>query len=212
MTVVRLCSCLICSRPWIRSKLQFKLCIGQCSQHPQEAPTLLQSTPTDYRRRGTASRRNTMKGALRFLRTDTKQVKRRANTKRQRAYRQKLAKTKRVMLQSGQARQRAGLRQHRPCCGRHAQNCTCKAPKGMNKKPLTALAKRFTETDLCTVSDTTDVGPWQEIMQDRCKTLPMRVILGYSQIHVTFNQEHLLKQFVEDKAFLFKKPQILLCY
>ena len=42
----------------------------------------------------------------------------------------------------------------------------------MNKKPLTALIKRFTETDLCTVSDTTDVGPWQEIMLDRCKTLP----------------------------------------
>ena len=149
-----------------------------------------------------------MKGALRFLNTDTQQVRRRANTKSQRARRQKLAKTKRVMLQSGQARQRAGLRQHRPCCGRHSQNCTCKAPKGMNKKPLTALIKRFTETDLCTVADTTDVGPWQEIMQDRCKNLPMRAILGYSQIHVTFNQEHLLKQFVEDKAFLFKKPWV----
>ena len=36
----------------------------------------------------------------------------------------------------------------------------------------------------------------------------MRVILGYSYIHVTFNQEHLLKQFVEDKVFLFKKPWV----
>ena len=80
----------------------------------------------------------------------------------------------------------------------------------MNKKPLSliSLAKRFMETDLCAVSDTTDVGPWQEIMQDRCETLPTRVILGYSHIHMTFNQEQLLKQFVEHKAFLFKKPWV----
>ena len=78
----------------------------------------------------------------------------------------------------------------------------------MNRKPLLLLTKRFVETDLCTVPDTTDVGPWQEIMLDRCETLPTRVILGYSHIHVTFNQEYLLKQFVEGKALLFKKPWV----
>ena len=149
-----------------------------------------------------------MKGALRFLNTDPQQVERRANTKRQRVRRQKLAKTKGVMLKSGHPHRHADLRKHRPCCGRLPKNCTCKAPKGMNKKPLTSLARRFTETDLCTVQDTTDVGPWQKLMQDRCKTLPTRAILGYSYIHVTFNQEHLLKQFVEDKAFLFRKPWV----
>ena len=149
-----------------------------------------------------------MKGALRFLNTDPQQVERRANTKRQRVRRQKLAKTKGVMLKSGHPHRHADLRKHRPCCGRLPKNCTCKAPKGMNKKPLTSLARRFTETDLCTVQDTTDVGPWQKLMQDRCKTLPTRAILGYSYIHVTFNQEHLLKQFVEDKAFLFRKTWV----
>ena len=71
---------------------------------------------------------------------------------------------------------------------------------------LTALAKHFAETALCTVADTTDVSAWQHCMQHATKQLPLRVLLAYAHTHVVFNQECLLKAFIERKAFLFKTP------
>ena len=99
-------------------------------------------------------------------------------------------------------------RKDRPCCGRRYDKCTCKAPPGMCMKPLNALAKRFLTTSLSTVQDTTDVSAWQTLMRDRCETLPTKVILGYGYIHVVFNQPHLLKAMVKEKAFTFRSPWV----
>jgi len=78
----------------------------------------------------------------------------------------------------------------------------------MRMKPLSALAKRCLTTSLNTVQDTTDVSAWQTLMRDRCKTLPTKVILGYGYIHVVFNQPHLLKAMVKEKAFTFRSPWV----
>ena len=75
-------------------------------------------------------------------------------------------------------------------------------------KPLKHLAKRFLTTSLNTVQDTTDVSVWQTLMRDRCKTLPTKVILGYAYIHVVFNQQHLLKAMVKEKALTFRSPWV----
>ena len=69
---------------------------------------------------------------------------------------------------------------------------------------LTALAKRFAETALCTVADTTDVSAWQHHMQHATEQLPLRVLLAYAHTHVVLNQEPLLQSFIDRKAFLFK--------
>ena len=71
---------------------------------------------------------------------------------------------------------------------------------------LTALAKRFAETALCSVQDTTDVSAWQQQMQHATEQLPLQVLLAYAHTHVVFNQEPLLKAFIDRKAILFKKP------
>ncbi len=94
----------------------------------------------------------------------------------------------------------------RPCCGRYQQNCSCQPPKGMKKMHLTALAKRFAETELFSVKDTTDVSAWQHHMQHATEQLPLRVLLAYAHTHVVFNQEPLLQAFIDRKAFLFKAP------
>jgi len=78
----------------------------------------------------------------------------------------------------------------------------------MRAKPLSQLATRFLATDLNTVGDTTDVSVFRDIMQKKCQKLPTRAILGYSLIHVVFNQRHLLQSMVDKKAFLFKKPWV----
>ena len=94
----------------------------------------------------------------------------------------------------------------RPCCGRHQKNCPCQPPKGMKKMHLTALAKRYAKTALFSVKDTTDIKPWLDHMQHATKQLPLRVLLAYAHSHAVFNQEPLLKAFIDRKAFLFKTP------
>ena len=74
----------------------------------------------------------------------------------------------------------------------------------MKRRQLTSLAKRFSETALCSVEDTTDVSAWQHHMQHATKQLPLRVLLAYAHTHVVFNQEIELKAFIDRKAFLFK--------
>lgn len=49
---------------------------------------------------------------------------------------------------------------------------------------------------------------FQRLMQQRCESLPIWVVLSYSFVHVMFNQEHLLKAMVDEKAFLFKPPWV----
>ena len=69
---------------------------------------------------------------------------------------------------------------------------------------LTALAKRFAETELFSVKDATDVSAWQHHMQHATEQLPLRVLLAYAHTHVVFNQEPLLQAFIDRKPFLFK--------
>jgi len=45
-------------------------------------------------------------------------------------------------------------------------------------------------------------------MGDRCAKLSTRAILGYSMIHVVFNQEHILVELIRRKAFIFKPPWV----
>ena len=78
----------------------------------------------------------------------------------------------------------------------------------MRMKPLAELAKRYLLTPLNTVRDTTDVSVFQELMQDRCKVLPTRIILCYSYIHTVFNQWHLLEAMIEKLVFVSKKPWV----
>ena len=82
----------------------------------------------------------------------------------------------------------------------------CKPPPGMKKSYLSALSRRFASTALASVQDTTDVSTFQTLMAERCKTLPLGVLLAYAHTHVVFNQSHLLHSFIEQKAFLFKPP------
>ena len=72
----------------------------------------------------------------------------------------------------------------------------------MKRKQLTSLAKRFAETALCSVKDTTDVNAWQAHMQHATEQLPLRVLLAYAHTHVVFNQEPLLNAFIGRAAFL----------
>ena len=76
----------------------------------------------------------------------------------------------------------------------------------MKKTELTSLANRHAKTALSTVQDTTDVSAWQTHMQHLAEQLPLRVLLAYAHTHVVFNQEPLLKAFIDKKAFLFKAP------
>lgn len=84
----------------------------------------------------------------------------------------------------------------------------CRPPPGMHKCHVTALQKRFMTTELSTVQNTADVSVFQDIMQEKCAKLGTRPVLGYALIHVFFNQEHLLKDFVHRGAFLFKKAWV----
>ena len=138
---------------------------------------------------------------IRFLNMQPEQVHRRARRIQKRKYR---ADADNADAESSVAKQTP--KKHRPCCGRRQCNCTCKPPKGMKKNELTSLAKRFVQTALSTVQDTTDVSVWQTHMQHAAEKLPLRVLLAYAHTHVVFNQGPLLKAFVHQKAFLFKAP------
>ena len=43
-------------------------------------------------------------------------------------------------------------------------------------------------------------------MARRCQTLPLHQLLAYAHTHVVFNQDHLLRRFIDQKASLFKPP------
>lgn len=139
---------------------------------------------------------------IRFLNMSPKQVRRRYQTVKKRQYRKALLQSKpRRLLSGGHSARKA-----RPCCGLNSKNCKCKPPPGMQKSHLNALKRRFAKTPLCTAQDTTDVSTFQTLMAKRCQTLPLQVLLAYAHTHVVFNQDHLLRSFIERKAFLFKPP------
>ena len=139
---------------------------------------------------------------IRFLNMSPKQVRRRYQTVKKRQYRKALLQSKPRRLPSGGH----SARKARPCCGLNSNNCKCKPPPGMQKSHLNALCRRFAKTVLSTVQDTTDVSTFQTLMAKRCQTLPLHVLLAYAHTHVVFNQDHLLRSFIERKAFLFKPP------
>ena len=153
-----------------------------------------------------------MKQKHRFINMKLEQVERRAERERKRKYRagkqthHTQKKRKCGALATDVAAEHVSSKKPRPCCGRHQSNCSCEPPKGMKKMQMTALAKRFAETALCTVGDTTDVSEWQDRMELATEQLPLRVLLAYAHTHVVFNQAPLLETFIEQKAFLFKEP------
>ena len=135
-----------------------------------------------------------------------KQVRKRYKRMKQKEYRKALLQSKLHRPASKADAQKARPRKARPCCGLQTQNCMCKPPPGMKKSYLSALSRRFASTALASVQDTTDVSTFQTLMAERCKTLPLGVLLAYAHTHVVFNQSHLLHSFIEQKAFLFKPP------
>ena len=139
---------------------------------------------------------------IRFLNMSPKQVRRRYKRVKNRQYRKALLQSKPRRLPSGGH----SARKARPCCGLNSKNCKCKPPPGMQKSHLNALCRRFAKTALSTAQDTTDVSTFQTLMAKRCQTLPLQVLLAYAHTHVVFNQDHLLRSFIEQKAFLFKPP------
>ena len=149
---------------------------------------------------------NETKRKHRFINMSPEQLQRRAERLRKRTSRAKQRRIKKKRKRTHRAPHRSWARKLRPCCGRMHKNCSCQPPKGMKKMQLTALAKRFAGTALCTVADTTDVSAWQHLMQHATEQLPLRVLLAYAHTHVVFNQDSLLKAFIDRKAFLFKKP------
>ena len=139
---------------------------------------------------------------IRFLNMSPKQVRRRYQRVKKRQYRKALLQSKPRRLPSGGH----SARKARPCCGLNSKNCKCKPPPGMQKSHLNALCRRFAKTALSTAQDTTDVSTFQTLMAKRCQTLPLQVLLAYAHTHVVFNQDHLLRSFIERKAFLFRSP------
>ena len=97
-------------------------------------------------------------------------------------------------------------RKLRPCCGLRSDDCQCKPPAGLLKRPLNLLAKHYATTPLSTVDDTTDVVYFRKHMRKLCQSLPLWVQLSYSYVHVMFNQEQLLRSMPQEKVFLFKSP------
>ena len=153
-----------------------------------------------------AAKNSTEHNKIRFLNMNPKQVQRRYKRMKQREYRKNLLQSKPRRPPSKAATRKPTVRKARPCCGLHSQNCKCKPPPGMKKTHLNALSRRFAKTALSSVQDTTDVSSFQALMAKRCNTLPLRILLAYAHTHVVFNQDHLLRSFIEQKAFLFKPP------
>ena len=79
----------------------------------------------------------------------------------------------------------------------------------MRKLFLKALCLRFANTALSSVQDTTHVSTFRTLMARRCQTLPLRQLLAYAHTHVVFNQDHMLRSFINLKAFLFKPPRFV---
>ena len=95
-------------------------------------------------------------------------------------------------------------RKLRPCCGRRYDMCTCKPFPGMRTECLSILAEEYVRNPLNTISDTTDVSVFQEVLGDLCKKLPLAAILTNAFIHVVFNQRHILEAMVQKKFFVIR--------
>ena len=161
---------------------------------------------TKRKRDSQAAKNSTGNQQLRFLNMDPKQVLRRYRRMKQREYRKALLQSKPRRPPSKAAATKPVVRKARPCFGYLSPNCVCKPPPGMQKSHLTALCRRFAKTTLSSVQDATDVSTFQTLMAKRCETVPLRVLLAYAHTHVVFNQDHLLRSFIEKKAFLFRPP------
>jgi hypothetical protein len=153
-----------------------------------------------------AAKKSTQHEKIRFLNMNHEQMQRRYKRVKQRQYRKALLQSKPRRTPSKAVATKPTVRKARPCCGLKSQNCKCKPPPGMQKSHLNALGRRFTKTTLSTVQDTTDISTFQTLMAKRCQTLPLQVLLAYAHTHVVFNQDHLLRSFIERKAFVFKPP------
>ena len=141
---------------------------------------------------------------------EPQQVARRAGRGKKQKYR-KAARAKPTQSQRcrpSAAEQQAKRRRARPCCGLIGAKCTCKPPPGLQKQPLNALAKRYLATPLCTVEDTTDVSKFRSLMQKRCESVPLWVLLFYAYVHTMFNQGKLLKAMLDKKALLFRPQSV----
>ena len=113
----------------------------------------------------------------RFINTSPEQLQRRAERVTKRTSRAKRWSNKKQKKRTHRPLEKDVATRHRqrkprPCCGRHYKNCSCQPPKGMRTMELTALAKRFAETALCSAKDTTDVSAWQDHMQHDALQLP----------------------------------------
>ena len=90
-------------------------------------------------------------------------------------------------------------RKLRPCCRGRYDMCTRKPFPGMRTKCLSILAERCVRTPLNTISDTTDVSVFQEVLGDLCRELPIAAVLTNAHIHVVSNQRHILEGMVQRK-------------
>ena len=150
---------------------------------------------------GRASRKQ-----VRFLNMDPKQMRRRYKTSKQRQYREALLQIKPQPPLSKARSKTPTVRKARPCCGLLVSNCVCKPHPGIRKLFLKVLCRRFAKIALSSVQDATDVSTLRTLMARRCQTLPLRQLLANAHTHVVFNQDHLLRSFIDQKAFLFKPP------
>ena len=153
----------------------------------------------------------------RFLNMDKQQITRRKwrfDKRKQRESIKKIkANSKKQKKKPGSGTPTGTVTEHserqrklRPCCGARVDQCWCKPPAGLLKRPLSELAAHYASTPLSTVADTTDVSKFGEHMCEPCQSLPLWVQLSYAYVHTVFNQEHLLRAMLREKVFLFKSP------
>ena len=154
--------------------------------------------PRKRKHNSQAAKKSTELKKMRFLNMSPMQVRRRYLRMKKRQYRKALLQSKPRRPLSGGHSARKAL----PCCGLNSKNCKCKPPPGMQKSHLNALCRRFAKTALCTAQDTTDVSTFQTLMAKRCHKLPLRVLLAYAHTHVVFNQDHLLRSFIEQLSLI----------
>ena len=116
-----------------------------------------------------AAKNSTENKKIRFLNMDPKQVRRRYKSVKQREYRKALLQSKPRRPPSNAAATKPTVRKARPCCGLNSKNCRRNPPPGMEHSHLNALSRRFAETALSSVQDTTDVSSFQTLMAKRCE-------------------------------------------
>ena len=100
---------------------------------------------------------------IRFLNMSPKQVRRRYQTLKQKKYRKASLQSKGRPPPSKATKTKPRTRKARPCCGLNSKNCKCKPPPGMRKCHLHALSRRWVNTALSTVPNTTDVSIFKRL-------------------------------------------------